>query len=189
MSHTNLRFSIDELRKHTTATQRDPQDRRVTNAALNAYEELSGKPAFTDQDLEPIIHAAFHLHRGPMHIGIELLAALAEHNEVAQTIWKQKAQSPKAHERRIAVACMADERIPRNIALEIVRVALTDRSVAVREFAASSAYLRGLAELRSSLRARIREEQEERVIQGLQLAIDGKLPPRAVGNLTSSQTG
>jgi hypothetical protein len=80
-----------------------------------------------------------------MYVGTELLIGLSKDFGPAREVWRALSVSPHAPERRIAAACMGDQRVPLNLDREVLGGLLADRSTLVRTFAVQSERSRNLA--------------------------------------------
>lgn len=131
----------------------DPVERGIARAAIEAYLRGKSDSGMAPSDLADIRLAARHRSLRLFEVGIELFILLFhKHGEIAAE-WQMLAVSPHAEQRRRAVAMLSDYRVPYEFAVAILRRAVRDRSIVVREFAISSARSRKAIDILSELRA------------------------------------
>ena len=101
-------------------------------AAIDAYAYCAQQIQITTADLRPLIAAASSPHKLVFETGCNLLVLLAIQNGVAQASLLAMAKSKNATARFHAVAYLT-ENLPEVLRLEIVELALEDRSNKVRQ--------------------------------------------------------
>lgn len=127
--------------------------RREARAAIDAYIQVCRFTALEDADLAIIRHAARHRSRRVAEFGMEILILLFhKHPEIAAE-WRALAESTRAEQRRLAVACLADYRVPYEFAASVLQNAVYDKSSIVRKFAIASARSRKATDILGELRA------------------------------------
>jgi hypothetical protein len=110
---------------------KEPADRMaMALAAIKAFEACEHR--VTDADLRPLITAASSPHKLVFETGCNLLVQLAEFHSEAQKCISQMARDKNVTARFHAVAFL-QETLPEGLRREIVRLALDDRSVKVRQ--------------------------------------------------------
>jgi hypothetical protein len=103
----------------------------VAFAAVDAFEACEDKPNITQVDLEPLVAAASSLRKLVHETGAHLLAQLAIRRTAAQQGVLTMARDKSATARFHAVAYLIEE-MPEEFRLEIIKLALSDRSAKVR---------------------------------------------------------
>src|SRR4051794_21169987 len=110
-----------------------PADRlAVALAAVEAFEACERMAEPTTADLEPLVAAASSPHKVVFEVGCNLLVVLAARCAAAQSCLFQMARDKSATARFHAVAHL-DTSLPEELRLEIVNLALRDRSAKVRQ--------------------------------------------------------
>jgi HEAT repeat protein len=103
----------------------------VAFAAVDAFEACKGKHSVTQLDLEPLVTAASSPHKLVFETGAHLLAQLAIRCTAAQQCVLTMARDKNSTARFHAVAYLIEE-MPEEFRLEIIKLALSDRSAKVR---------------------------------------------------------
>jgi hypothetical protein len=103
----------------------------IARAALDAFEKCEKKRRLTADDLKPLVVAACAPQVFVSETGGHLLVQLALRHQVAQQCLLQLAADRKAHVRFNAVHYLVEE-LPEELRLQIVELALSDRSSMVR---------------------------------------------------------
>jgi hypothetical protein len=111
---------------------KQPADQRaLALSAIDAYETGERNEALSRGDLAPLIRAASDPHKIVFEVGCHLLAHLATSRVEGQDAFRAMARSKDATARFHAVAYL-EESMPEPLRLEIVELALGDRSARVR---------------------------------------------------------
>ncbi len=136
---------------------KEPADRMaLALAAVTAFEACDRRLEPGEEDLRPLVVAASSPHKLVFETGCNLLVHLAARHPVAQQCLLRMAQDKSATMRFNAVAYL-DTSLPEALRLKIVRLALRDRSLKVRQKAIERAeefrflcFLSQLEEMQSS---------------------------------------
>jgi hypothetical protein len=111
---------------------KEPAERMaVAFAAVDAFEACEGRANVTQVDLEPLAAAASSPYKLVFETGAHLLAQLAIRRTAAQQCVLTMARDKNATARFHAVAYLIKE-MPEPFRLEIIKLALSDRSAKVR---------------------------------------------------------
>lgn len=144
--YARLVASLDQVPMNLAA-------RLEVRAAIDAYIHVCRSTALEAADLAAIRQAARHRSRLVAEVGMEIHVLLFhKHPEIASE-WRALAESTRAEQRRLAVACLSDYRVPFEFATSVLRKAVYDRSSIVREFAIASARSRKAIDILGELRA------------------------------------
>ncbi len=162
---------IEQWRQSVRIDQKNGADRALSDQALDGFERLTARTTFTSEELQPILSAAKSKHLAPMYVGMDLLTALIKH-QVVRDEWLKMAHSDQSHERWAAVTMLFDSRIPKSFAYQVVKKALTDRSIRVRIFAAERALSRTLTKLLPNMKAQLLRGTNPKVADELQWCVD-----------------
>ncbi len=125
--------AADQYREWLGRFPAEPADRMATAlAAIEAFEACERKPDLAEADLQPLVAAATSTHKRVVETGCKLLVQLALRHPAARECLLQMARSKDAAARFHAVAYLHGE-LPETLRLEIVGLALRDRSAKVRK--------------------------------------------------------
>lgn len=112
---------------------KEPADRmKAALAAVDAFEACERETEPSADDLQPLVFAASSPHKLVFETGCNLLVLLAARHTTAQRCLLQMAQDKNATARFHAVAYL-DAGLAEELRLEILRLALRDRSAKVRQ--------------------------------------------------------
>ncbi len=145
---------------------RYPELEPALRAASDADDAIRSKKCPTADLLEPIITAASSQRRPLSETGTTLLGRLAVCYPEACAAVGRMAQSKSSHVRFNAVLCLRAG-VPRDVAIEILKGALRDRSSQVRKKAADQALALRYAEMTENLEEAAAEESDARVKETL----------------------
>jgi hypothetical protein len=110
----------------------EPADRmEMALAAISAFEECERKRQAIAPELAALVRAARSPHKLVFETGCKLLVHLAERQTEAQRCIRDMAQDKNATARFHAVAYL-DHKLPEELRLQVVGLALRDRSAKVR---------------------------------------------------------
>ena len=161
----------DQLRNHVINTEKQPDVARISLDAIDCFWKIENSRILSDDNLLKIVFAAKSPKLGPYYIGTELLLTLQQEYSVIENIWRNLMESTAAHERWVAISVVRDERIPFNLALELVRNGIHDKSQKVRSFAIECIYIRNLTPVLSELKKVAGAEKNKKVLQTIELVM------------------
>ncbi len=149
-----MTVSVGEYRKWVSKYLKEPEKRRLANDALDAFERLEKTQNISAEEIRPIVAAAKCRFRQVWDIAADLLTLLSNKHSSAQDAMREMLQSKKVGERFQVIAAL-NSRVPKSLALELIRKALKDTGNRVREKAAERAddlkFLQLLPELEQAL--------------------------------------
>jgi hypothetical protein len=156
------------LREHVAKSERNPQAAQLSLAAIDSFEKVMISRQLLDGDLSKMLSAARSRHLGPYYIGTELLLTMLSEFPQITDIWRDLAISKLAHERWVAISVIRDDRIPFDLAKELIQRAINDKSAKVRLFAVEGVLVRNILSLIPDLEKRAKAENNRKVFQSLE---------------------
>jgi hypothetical protein len=178
--------AADRYREWLRNFPREPAVRMATaQAAVDAFESCEQKQRVRAADLSPLVVAASSPHKLAFETGCNLLVLLAARHSEAQQCLLEMAKGKNATARFHAVAYLGPD-LPEPLRLEIVELALGDRSAKVRQKGIEGAerfkFSRFLAELEEMQRTETNEAVRESLALHVLLLRDGfRLEPSRDG--------
>lgn len=163
--------NCEALRTHVAISERNADRAKLSLAAIDCFEAAIGKKELLESDLKTIVLAAGSPYLGPCYIGLELLLRLSGDFPAIESVWRKLAQSKQAHQRRIAIVAVQDERVSFALAQDLVRTAIHDRSAKVRLFAVETVLIRYMDLLLPEISAQARVEKDTEVLECIQWVI------------------
>jgi hypothetical protein len=162
---------VEHYRERLQRLPKAPADRRATAlAAVDAFEACERKRQVTATDLIPLVVAASSPHTFVCGTGCNLLIHLATEHKAAQQSLLQMAQAKNATVRFNAVwhfRIGSGPKLPNAVRLEIVELALSDRSTKVRRLGIEGAEQFKFSHLLPQLEEMQRTETNQDVQQAL----------------------
>ncbi len=155
---------IKFLIAHVDETEKDPGAAKLSRSAIHSFENVMTTQKLTEEDLSSIVLAAKSRHLGPYYVGTGLLLTLQTRYPSIQDIWRNLSKSNLAHERWVAISVIPDERIPYDLAEELVKQAINDKSSKVRTFAVDDVLVRYIQSLLPELRQRLKVEEDKKLV-------------------------
>jgi hypothetical protein len=137
----------------------EPKKRHLAIDALDAFERLQSAKSVSAQQLVPIVDAAQCQFVRIWEIGTHLLCTLAENHAEAQGAIRAMLVSKHARVRYQSIALLRLTSVPRSFAVDLLRLALRDKSWQVRGKASESAGWLGVKELLPDLQEALRVEK------------------------------
>jgi hypothetical protein len=111
-------------------------------------------------------------HIRPREIGVTLIGELVQYFPQIYDVVRDLAISSSGQKRFAAICALYDDRFDYDFTVEIVRKAINDRSVKVREFAVDRAYTRALNPLLPDLIERTKIEENKTILRYLNNVIE-----------------
>lgn len=136
-----MEIDLAKLRRHVERTRDDADRKAIATAALDRFEELADVVDPADDELEPIVTAATSEYALLWGIGVDLLLALAARSHAGLDAVLRVVTHGRANARMQLITGL-DHRVAVDLATELCRFAIDDRSSRVRVRAAEKiAYL------------------------------------------------
>jgi hypothetical protein len=157
------------------ADSNEPEERQtLANQALDTYEVLANRDDIQTEDLEPIVIAAQHPHKFVWDIGTVFLVKLAVSHDAARDAIVELAGHNKADVRDSIIWALKwawKDGLPRDLVLQVLRGAFSDRVKKVRQQAIKVADMLRMEELVSDLNDLLQTENNEDVRKTLRFHI------------------
>jgi hypothetical protein len=161
----------DRLREHVAISERVPEVSQTSFRAIDCFEKVMESRSFSEDGIHDIIVAAKSQRLVSYYIGTELLLELINKFPAVEIIWRNMIESPIAHERWVAITAVRDERMPFDLALDLVQKTINDKSSKVRSFAIEDVYTLNLRSLLPELKKRADIEKNTKVMQTIEFVI------------------
>jgi hypothetical protein len=167
----NLADYCNQLREHVAKSERVPEVSQISFRAIDCFEKVMKSRSFSEDGIHDIILAAKSRRLGPYYVGTELLLELSKEFPDVEKIWRDLIESPLAHERWVAISAVRDERMPFNVALDLVQKGINDKSSKVRSFAIEDVHILYLKPLLPELKKMAEIEKNAKVLRIIEFVI------------------